>query len=234
VPTATATPPPAPGCGNGILETGEQCDLGDVADGDGCDHACMFELLVPGSGPRTTDCIAEFAVVNPFNDPALDAEGLPPIVQNCVDGDPSCDADGVPNDECRFRVAVCFRVADPQLAECVASTGVAEYKLQVPRPEATPARNPTRAANAAALVAALAHFSATPPGGRSGNIFTFAPPLDLVAPDNCTATAEIVVPLRGSTVRQEKLRALAKVAPDVGRTSGAQDRDTLRLTCIRP
>jgi hypothetical protein len=194
----------------------------------------MFELLVPGAGPRTADCVAEWAVVNPHNDPPTDAEGLPPIVQSCVDGDPSCDADGVANDECRFRVAMCFRVSDPRIPECVVSTGVAEYKLQIPRPEATPARNPTRAANAAALVEAFARLSATPPGGRSGNIFTFEPPLALVAPDNCTATAEIVVPLRGSTVREEKLRASAELAAEVGHTSGAKDRDTLRLTCVQP
>jgi hypothetical protein len=73
-----------------------------------------------------------------------------------------------------------------------------------------------------------------PPGGRSGNIFTFDPPLALPAPDNCTAVAEVVVPLRGSTRRQEKVRARAETAPPPDRGSGLRDRDTLRLTCIQP
>jgi len=35
--------PPAPVCGNGILEAGEACDDGNLADGDGCDSMCMIE-----------------------------------------------------------------------------------------------------------------------------------------------------------------------------------------------
>jgi cysteine-rich repeat protein len=233
VPTATATPPPAAGCGNGVVEPGEQCDFGDTVDGDGCSHDCLYELLIPGGGPLGPDCVAEWAVVNPDNDPALGPDGLPSIVQRCVDGDPSCDADGIVNDECHFRVAVCFRVADGRIPTCFASTALAKYKLQVPRPEATPARNPTRAANAAALIDALSQFG-TAPGGRSANIFTFSPPLLLAAPDNCTPPAEIVVPLRGSEEREEKVRATAETAPPEGRTAGLQDRDTLRLTCVKP
>ncbi|MBI5537114.1 MAG: proprotein convertase P-domain-containing protein [Deltaproteobacteria bacterium] len=32
-----------PGCGNGIVETGEGCDDGNTTDGDGCDHLCALE-----------------------------------------------------------------------------------------------------------------------------------------------------------------------------------------------
>jgi cysteine-rich repeat protein len=35
----------APACGNGIRETGEQCDDGGVVNLDGCDAACAFEQL---------------------------------------------------------------------------------------------------------------------------------------------------------------------------------------------
>jgi cysteine-rich repeat protein len=234
LPTATPTPPPGPGCGNGILEHGEQCDYGDTNDGDGCSHDCQFELLIPGSGPRTNDCVAEWAVVNPHNDPALGSDGLPAIVQNCVDGDPTCDADGVVNDECRFRVAICFRISDPLLPECFASTGLSKYTLQVPRPMSTPANNPTRAANAAALIAAFQQISPVAPSGRSGNIFLFDPPLMLNAPNNCTETAEIVVPLKGAAEHEEKIRAMAETAPLPGHSSGLSDRDTLRLDCFRP
>ena len=33
-------------CGNGELEQGEQCDDGNVSDGDGCDARCFRELGV--------------------------------------------------------------------------------------------------------------------------------------------------------------------------------------------
>ncbi|HEY2385350.1 MAG TPA: hypothetical protein VGK30_00195 [Candidatus Binatia bacterium] len=240
IPTASPTPPPQPGCGNGIVEPGEQCDFGDTVDGDGCSHDCQFEQLIPGSGPRTNDCVAEWAVVNPHNQPALGSDGLPSIVQSCVDGDPSCDADGAVNGECAFRVAICFNVTDPSIPECFSSTGLSKYTLEIPRPESTPARNPTRAANAAALVAAFGQLTPTAPGGRSGNIFTFDPPLALAAPNNCTATAEIVVPLPGfgtnneAPQHEEKLRATAENAPLPGHSSGLSDRDSLRLDCIRP
>lgn len=36
-------PPPAPVCGNGQLETGEQCDDGNTANGDGCSANCQTE-----------------------------------------------------------------------------------------------------------------------------------------------------------------------------------------------
>jgi cysteine-rich repeat protein len=32
-----------PGCGNGVVESGEECDDGNVTDGDGCDSACQTE-----------------------------------------------------------------------------------------------------------------------------------------------------------------------------------------------
>ena len=233
-PSVTPTAPPTPGCGNGIVEPGEQCDFADTVDGDGCSHDCQFELLVPGSGPAGVDCGAEWAVVNPHNDPPLGPDGLPSIVQTCVDGDASCDADGIVNDECRFRIAVCFSVADPRLPDCVAAGGLAKYTLQIPRPMSTPARNPTRAANAAALLQAFEKLSPTPPGGRGGNVFTFDPPLAPAAPDNCTEVTEFVVQLGSDTQQTERVRAVAESAPPPNRTFGLRDHDTLRLTCVRP
>jgi cysteine-rich repeat protein len=35
--------PPAPVCGNSILETGEQCDDGNLVNGDGCSNICKTE-----------------------------------------------------------------------------------------------------------------------------------------------------------------------------------------------
>jgi cysteine-rich repeat protein len=39
--------PPAPVCGNRVVEVGEQCDDGNVANGDGCALNCMIEAIVP-------------------------------------------------------------------------------------------------------------------------------------------------------------------------------------------
>jgi cysteine-rich repeat protein len=40
-------------CGNGILETGEQCDDGNTANGDGCSSQCKLEAL-PEAEPNNT------------------------------------------------------------------------------------------------------------------------------------------------------------------------------------
>jgi cysteine-rich repeat protein len=37
-------------CGNGIVETGEQCDDGNTNNGDGCSSTCMFEQVACGQG----------------------------------------------------------------------------------------------------------------------------------------------------------------------------------------
>jgi len=36
--------PPQPFCGNGIVEAGEQCDDGNIANGDGCSATCQSEV----------------------------------------------------------------------------------------------------------------------------------------------------------------------------------------------
>lgn len=36
---------PQPVCGNGVLEPLEQCDDGNLIDGDGCRHGCMLETV---------------------------------------------------------------------------------------------------------------------------------------------------------------------------------------------
>src|SRR5262245_37584762 len=58
---------------------------------------------VAGGGSARTDCYAELDV----NGAAVSGR-----VARCTDGDPSCDADGVANDSCTFRVAVCLNQGD--------------------------------------------------------------------------------------------------------------------------
>jgi cysteine-rich repeat protein len=219
-------------CGDGVLHAGEQCDLGDVVDADGCDQDCRFELLIPGGATGTGDCLAEWAVINPLNEPPFDDDGLPNTHQTCTDGDPSCDADGLVNDECRFRVALCFDVPDPNLPDCAVDVPIAKYVLEVPRPNST---DPTRAANGTAMLAAFTRLSDVAPRGGNENTLVFEPPLDLASPNNCTATAEIVVPLLdGATSSDERLRGEVSGAPPAGETTGPADRDSLLLICVRP
>jgi cysteine-rich repeat protein len=214
-----------------VVDLGEQCDFGDDVPGDGCSPSCRFELLVPGGGSKTADCIAEWAVINPFNVPALGTDNLPSFKQSCVDGDPTCDFDGHPgevNDSCTFRVALCFQNADPNLPTCTASTGIAKYVLVSPRPNSS---DDVDAANATAVLGAFGRLSEVPTTGSAHNTLVFEPPLVLAAPDNCTEPVEIKVERRGLSTRSEKFRINTWAGPSDG-SSGAKDTDTLLLKCL--
>ena len=41
--TSTSSSPTSPGCGNGLLDAGEECDDSNWNDGDGCDDLCRIE-----------------------------------------------------------------------------------------------------------------------------------------------------------------------------------------------
>ena len=225
----TPTPSPTPGCPSGVLDPGEQCDFGDDIAGDGCDPTCRFEVLIPGGGTAASDCIAEWAVIDPDNSPALGTDGLPSFKQTCVDGDPSCDADGAFDGKCTFRVALCFENVDPNLPTCTAPPGIAKYVLVSPRPNSSDAGD---AANALALIDVFGRLSPVAASGNSNNTLVFDPPLVLAAPDNCTDTALIVVDRRGLSERSEKFRDTTSSVPPAGSTRPIEDSDTLLLTCL--
>jgi len=88
-----------PPCGNGILDAGEQCDDGNVLDGDGCSSICLFE---PFCGDGNVDlneacddgnnldgdgCSATCMIESYCGDGILDAG------EQCDDGN-SLDGDG--------------------------------------------------------------------------------------------------------------------------------------------
>ncbi len=47
---SNAPSPPGPVCGNGVVETGEQCDDGNTKSGDGCSATCQNEAPAPVCG----------------------------------------------------------------------------------------------------------------------------------------------------------------------------------------
>ena len=227
-PTATATP----FCGNGSPDTGEQCDDGNFVDGDGCDTVCFFEQLIPGKGSSVTDCIIEWAIINPNNTPYLDSKGLPNSKQVCTDGDPSCDADGIVNDECHFRLAVCLNNSDPRLPECGAYPPLASYELVKPRVDSSRAQD---AANASTMLEGFTRLSNALPGRTHSSVLDFDPHLQPVAPNNCSAPIEFVVKLKAPRAL-ETVKGRATTGPRAGK--GVHDRvidtDKLKLTCLRP
>jgi hypothetical protein len=102
---------------------------------------------LPGGGSARNDCMVEW-------DPA--ARSVTTMGTRagatCQDGDPTCDRDAVPG-QCTIGLRVCFNVADPRLAACVADAPVTGWRLLSPNP--AEAHDPVEAANGAALAAVL-------------------------------------------------------------------------------
>ncbi len=77
-------PPPSPCCGNGILETGEECDDGNTVSGDGCSSTCQIETPPP---------------------PPVCGNGILETGEECDDGN-TVDGDGCSCD-CKIEVPTC-------------------------------------------------------------------------------------------------------------------------------
>lgn len=106
---------------------GDECDIcpkipnpdqADV-DSDGIGDACQCHDPLPGrcitgGGSPETDCLAEVLAV-PV--PPLDRRTNTPTRKvRCIDGDPTCDFDGVRDNACTFTVMLCLNTDDPRLA----------------------------------------------------------------------------------------------------------------------
>jgi len=227
IPTSTPSPlTPAPtACGNGILETGEQCDDGNAVSGDGCSAACSYEII-PGNGGGSTlsdrhACLLEFSVVNPTNTPATDRRGRPYHIQTCKNNDSSCDFDLDASDHiCEFHVVACVNNVDPHLPGC-APPGVAN-SIRVLKP--TVLRDPNTYTT---LTAALRNLR-NPVTGAVG----LTPPIAPTDTDLCSAPFSIRVPLRGKT-RLTKGRVYLRTVSQslVTAPRVTTDRDNLTLVC---
>jgi hypothetical protein len=185
--------------------------------------------LIPGKGSRATDCVAEWAVNNPQNAPALDGKGLPLIKQRCTDGDPACDADGAANGRCVFEVGVCFNVGDPRLLSggvpACAPSDVDVWRLRRPLPDGT---KPFEADNAIALRDAVAALAPHVVGGAHAESVDFGPAL--AEGDACTDLVHLTVPLKGAN-QDRRGKVTLKSLTTTGGAPAAEDKDVLRLFC---
>ena len=168
----------------------------------------------PGAGPARTDCRAEWRLINP-NAPAPTAQSRSKALQFCQDGDTSCDADGVANGSCTFRVAVCFNRPDPNVPTCAATGTVVGYDVRTPMPTAP---NVLDAANGQALIAALTTLDASPANAK-GNKLNFA---SAITTQECSPFAQLTVPV----LKTKTFRGTVRTA--AGRD---KDPDKLRLRC---
>ncbi|MEW6270387.1 MAG: hypothetical protein AB1689_13945 [Thermodesulfobacteriota bacterium] len=162
--------------------------------------------IVGGGGPRFTDCFSVF-------DTPVALTGNARHIR-CFDGDPSCDADGEVNGECRFPVAVCANSSDASNPYCT-PVGVDSIFVDHSLDNGDPKFDPD--------------FQALQ--SRIEN--QIDPPTDDV--DACTSASNVVVrlkgPFPGNRCRQSsKVIKLRTMSPFV---SGRffTDVDTLRLTC---
>ena len=249
-PTATVTPKR---CGNGVVDSGEQCDDGNVVSGDGCSATCESELITD-STPKKTDCMQEWLTTpaGPRN-----AKGFPTNRLVCVDDDPLCDVGPAGDAACTFRIALCLNVAEQRFA-CT-PTDVARVQLQQPN-QARPAKG-VDTANRDALEGALTgitgavhgqcgsrsvkakqlctvatdcdSFPGAGDGRCNGRFVAFEPPLTA---SRCTAFAQIQVPVKqkatGAKPGKKVLRL--SVTPSNDPVTGANrpaDSDTLTLVC---
>jgi len=196
------------GCGDGvpIAACGEPCDDGNAVAGDGCSPTCTLER-VTGGGSSMTDCLTEWSVDNPTNDPLLD-HGAFRRLQVCTDGDPRCDFDptvGV----CGFHLQVCANNTD--IAGCVPGTRLSSWLLRAPSASRA-AKDPVVAAARDALLAGV--------------------PSSIVGPnarDACSPEMVIPVGLHGGPGAYRTGKLTVKTLAT--QYDGTRDSDTLKLVC---
>ncbi|MBI3783570.1 MAG: DUF4215 domain-containing protein [Deltaproteobacteria bacterium] len=192
-----------PVCGNAIVDAGEQCDDGNADSGDGCSATCQIEYIAGGGAPAT-DCLMEWAVVNPQN-----RRGPLSSQQVCRDNDPTCDFDSGVIGQCTFHVSACANVADAKLVRCQRQ-GLLTSDVQTPT-----LRDATRSITAAVM---------------RGRIFDATTRVLSEAFGTCSAAVDIVVPLQTSAKRSKAGHQTLKAA--VRAANGRVDKDKLRLTCL--
>lgn len=209
-------------CGNDEIDGGESCDGTDLGEATcerlgftggtlGCTDRCTLDtracdetFRVPGGGPPRSDCEAEWLVRHAGMRP--DGSGKAPPRLVCRDGDPACDADGLPG-SCTVPVRVCFGLRDGRLPRC-APGATARWVLRAPGDVEVSRR----------LLAAVASL-----GGGVVGVSEVEFPTPLPPESRCSEAVDVVVPVRGRTALRTETVAAA---------GGRRDGDMLRIRCV--
>lgn len=164
-------------------------------------------LIIGGGGKASTDCLTVFQVA--------DGVALKGTKINCIDGDPTCDADGVVNGICQIPVAVCANSA--ALNQCT-MVGVDSITVQHALDNGDPKFDPEFQALQTRI-----DNSIEPPSNDA---------------DLCSGATNFRVPIKGpfksgskntcgTTTKTIQLTTVS--TPNGGKT--IKDTDTLKLSC---
>jgi len=208
-------------CGNGRIECAEECDDGSLngTAGDPCDANCHVikgnnVVFVPASKRPKTGCGLEWAVQETST-----TGGFPSTTQACIDGDPSCDADGLSDGVCTFQVSACLNVTDALLPACHPHD-MSFIKIRRPNP-----LKPNDAVEGVAgqnLETALDALGVTVRVGTA----VLQPGSPSATADHCTPTFVQRVPHATGVAGR---RLLAAVATD---TTGSRSSNRMVLKCL--
>lgn len=228
---APATTLAAAVCGNGVIETGEDCDganvggktctsvsSGFVQGGTlACGPDCKFDMtdcrrvfiqsLVPAKGgPSKNRCQLEWTAVG---------ASVKGTQVQCSEGDASCDRDGQFNNMCTMTLQLCLNVPDPKVSGCAFMNAPGQvFRVEVLSPglgsqfgQSVAAGIVSAAQELAAGAGVTAHVG--------GNAVAYNPPITNFS----CGTGTVRIPLRGTDQRARpgKVRVRARSSDRSGK-----------------
>lgn len=162
-------------------------------------------IIIGGGGSSSTDCLVALSV--DANHPVAKPKQV-----RCVDGDPSCDNDGVVNGVCDMRIALC---ANSTFSPACTLSGLARVTVEHALDNGDPKFDPD--------------FQAL----QTRIDTDFAYPVETA--DTCTSIGIVHVPIKGPIGNNKCGRQKKKVTLRARSVSGPggtkEDKDTLKLTC---
>ena len=88
-------------CGDGVMDAGEECDDGNMADGDGCSANCTIEQPVCGNGKVEGNEMCDDGNMTPGDGCEPDCTPTPnPCGHGMLDAGEECDGAMLPETEC--------------------------------------------------------------------------------------------------------------------------------------